>query len=351
MTSSLKYEFLPKSWFARFFLLSCLLWMQSATAGTDVVEFINGDRLTGEAKSLDRGRLKFDTDPTGVIYIEWEKVAFLKTSDSLQVETENGDRFFGPIQRSETAYETLVETSQGAQKIRNGRIVSINQIDAAGFSNIDLSVSLGYNFTKASDVTQFNVGAKASYRTRIRELDASFSSFISDSTGNDASQRQALSFNYTRLRAERWLNDGGISFDRNDELGLNLRTSLSAGGGRILVQSNHSRLVLKGGLKATRENNVDDAADLDSLESYGTLAWDWFRFDSPELDWSTTIEIIPSLTESGRIRGQFDTTLKWEILEDLFWQLQFYESYDNEPQSADAAVNDYGITTSLSYDF
>jgi len=351
MTNSLKCEFLRKSWLTRLFLLSSFLWMQSATAGTDVVEFINGDRLTGEAKSLDRGRLKFDTEPTGVIYIEWEKVAFLKTSDSLQVETENGDRFFGPIQRSENAYETLVETSQGAQKIRNGRVVSIDQIDAAGFSNIDLSASVGYNFTKASDVTQFNVGAEASYRTRIRELHASFSSFISDSTGNDASQRQALNLNYTRLRANRWLNDGGVSFDRNDELGLNLRTSLSAGGGRILMQSNHSRLVLKGGLKATRENNVDEAADLDSVESYGIVSWDWFRFDSPELDWSTTLEIIPSLTESGRVRGQFDTTLKWEIFEDLFWQLQFYDSYDNKPQSVDASDNDFGITTSLSYDF
>jgi len=142
-----------------------------------------------------------------------------------------------------------------------------------------------------------------------------------------------------------------VSFDRNDELGLNLRTSLSAGGGRILMQSNHSRLVLKGGLKATRENNVDEAADLDSVESYGIVSWDWFRFDSPELDWSTTLEIIPSLTESGRVRGQFDTTLKWEIFEDLFWQLQFYDSYDNKPQSVDASDNDFGITTSLSYDF
>ncbi len=324
---------------------------QSAIAGTDVVEFINGDRLTGEVKSLDRARLKFDTDATGVISIEWKEVAFLKVDDSIQVETQNGARYFGPLRRSENAYEVVIETEKGTTKIKNDLVVAMDQIDDAGFRNIDLSVSVGYNYTNASNITQFNVGLDSAYRTRIRILSADFASSISNSTGNDSSQRQSLSVNYTRLRANRWLNDGGLSLDRNDELGLNLRTSLSAGGGRILMQSNSSYLVLKGGLKATRENNVDQPEDLDSLESYGLLKWEWFRYDSPKFDWSTSIEVIPSLTESGRVRGEFDITLSWEIIGDLSWQLDFYDSYDNKPQSATASKNDYGITTSLSYDF
>jgi len=109
--------------------------------------------------------------------------------------------------------------------------------------------------------------------------------------------------------------------------------------------------MLKGGLKATRENNVSQPDDVDSLESYGQITWEWYRFDSPELDWSTNIEIIPSLTESGRVRGEFDTTLSWEIFNDLFWKLEFYDSYDNQPQSETAEKNDYGITTSVSYKF
>jgi len=320
-------------------------------AGTDVVEFVNGDRLTGEAKSLDRGRLQFDTDATGVISIKWKDVAFLKVEDSIQVEAQNGDRFFGSLRRGEDSGEIIIETEQGATTVQKDLVIAIDQIDDAGFRNIDLSVSVGYSFTNASNVTQFNVGIDSAYRTRKRILSGDFASSISNSTGNDASQRQTLSLNYTRLRTNRWLNDGGLSFDRNDELGLNLRTSLSAGGGRFLLQSNSGYLVLKGGLKATRENNVDQPEDVNSLESYGLIAWEWFRYDSPKLDWSTSIEIIPSLTESGRVRGEFDITLSWEIVGDLSWQLDFYDSYDNSPQSDTTPRNDYGITTSLSYDF
>lgn len=345
---------LPNNWrlLATFLLVVFNLpATQSAFAKTDVVVFENGDRLTGELKSLNRGQVKFKTDPTGTINIEWDKVAFIKVDQHVQVETQNGERFFGLIEMTEETFVVRVATENGSMDLDNDFVVQMTPIDQTGLSDIDLSIAAGYNFTKASDVTQFNVGADASYRTRRRILSGQFSSLISNSANNDPSQRQSLSINYTTLRSNRWLNDGGVSFDRNDELGLNLRTSLSAGGGRILIQSNQSNLILKGGLKATRENNANQVEDLDSLEAYGTVGWEWFRYDSPELDWSTSLEIIPSLTEAGRVRSEFDTTLRWELLDDFYWQLSLYDSYDNQTQSETASQNDYGITTSVSYDF
>jgi hypothetical protein len=279
------------------------------------------------------------------------EVAFIQVDDNMLIETQSGDRYFGLIQRSDAPREFLIQTAAASSVIRNDQIIAIDQVDAQGFRNIDLRVSAGYNYTNASNVTQLNVGVDTAYRTRERILSGDFASTISNSTGNDVSQRQNLTLNYTRLRAERWLNDGGLSLDRNDELGLNLRTSLSAGGGRILSQSNSRHVVLKGGLKATRENTASQSEDLDSLESYGILSWEQFRYDSPKLKLATSVEIIPSLTESGRLRGQLNLTLSWEIFGDLSWQLDFYDSYDNEPQAEGAARNDYGITTSFSYDF
>jgi hypothetical protein len=334
-------------------VLAAVLSLASAAAysATDVVEFRNGDRLTGEVKKLDRGRLTFKTDAAGTINIEWDEIRAVQTDQDIQVEVQSGARYFGQIKKTESESEVLIETAAGPIALQKSKVIAMNPIDSDGFRGMDLSVSAGYNFTKASNVTQFNVGIDAAYRTRTRIFSADFSSIISDSSNNDVSQRQSLSFNYTRLRANRWLNDGGISFDRNDELGLNLRTSISAGGGRILTQTNSSMFMLKGGLKATRENNVNTPSDVDSLESYGLVTWEWFRYDSPELDWSTSLEVIPSLTESGRVRGEFDATLSWEIFSDLFWRLEFYDSYDNQPQSATAEKNDFGVTTSVSYKF
>ena len=80
------------------------------------------------------------------------------------------------------------------------------------------------------------------------------------------------------------------------------------------------------------------------------LGWDWFRYDTPELDLSTSLQIIPNLSESGRVRGEFDISLKWEMVEDLFWELSFYDSYDSDPGVEGAEENDYGVATSLGWE-
>ena len=64
-------------------------------AHTDVIVFDNGDKLTGEVKSLQRGKLNFKTEATGTISIEWENVAFLSSNQNLQVETSAGEHLPG----------------------------------------------------------------------------------------------------------------------------------------------------------------------------------------------------------------------------------------------------------------
>ena len=320
-------------------------------AKTDVVIFNNGDRLTGEVKSLERGRLRFKTDATDTISIEWSDVAFLSSDQNIQVETEMGNRYFGHIVRSEKEFNLIVETAAGPTELENADVVLMTPIEQAGISRLDGDATAGYNFTKASELTQMNLGLELDFRIETRIISLDLDSLVTDSQDNESSQRQSLAFHYRRLLPNRWTYGGVISLDRNDELGIDLRTSVGGGGGRILIQTNRSNLALEGGLLVSREDISGSASDEESLEAFGTLTWDWFRYDSPELDLSTSLQVIPNLTDTGRVRGEFDTKLKWEMIEDLFWELSYYNSYDSRPAAAGAAKNDYGVITSLGYDF
>jgi len=104
-------------------------------------------------------------------------------------------------------------------------------------------------------------------------------------------------------------------------------------------------------LQLSRENQIAEDEDTDSLEAVFTADWDWFLFDDPDLDWSTSLQVIPSLTESGRVRGEFDTALSWEIIGDLKWKLSFYGSWDNQPHSSVGSTSDYGVNTAVAYEF
>ena len=79
-------------------------------AKTDVVFFQNGDRLTGEVKSLERGRLRFKTDATDTISIEWDDVAYLSSDRNIQVETDEGQRFLGHLNRASNASAVIIAT-------------------------------------------------------------------------------------------------------------------------------------------------------------------------------------------------------------------------------------------------
>jgi len=342
--------------------LFCLLFSlcsqtAAAAAKTDTVIFINGDRLTGEFKSLKRGQLNSNTEATGTIGIEWDKVSNVISSQNIQIEISDGTRYFGSLILAEEASSIVVATDFGPQTLNPARIISMMPIEGGGRHAWDVDMSVGYDFAKAGGVKHATIGLNMDYRSLIRIESLRFSTVITDSDSQDASRRSNLGLRHTRLWNNRWFTNASLSFDQNDELDLKLRSTIGSGGGRYLVQSNTMLLSVEGALQFSHEDSLNTDEDTDSLEANFSANWDWFLFDDPELDWSTTLQVIPSLTEKGRVRGELDTTLSWEVFGDLKWALSFYGSWDNQPQS-DAGItpnavstSDYGVNTALSYDF
>ncbi len=329
----------------------------SAAPKTDIIVFKNGDKLTGEIKSLKRGRLSFNTDATGTISIEWAEIDHIESLQNIQVETNTGTRFFGHLMATEKSGRVVVATNDGPQMLDGARVILMTPIESQGIGAFDIDLTVGYNFAKAGGVKQGSIGIDVDYRTRLRIYSLSASTVTNDSEDQESSNRANFGLQYKRLWSERWFVNGNLNLDQNDELGLDLRTSIGGGGGRFLIQSNSMILGLEAGLQVSNENPQPDPItgvdpeDVQSVEAVFSIDWDWFRFDAPELDWSTSLEVIPNLTESGRVRANFDTGIKWEIFNDLKWGMEFYSSFDNKPQSEGASSSDYGVNTTLTYEF
>ena len=337
------------------------LFAFDASANTDVVIFDNGDRLTGEVKSLERGKLRFKTDATGTISIEWDDVAFLTSDQNLQTETQDGVRYLGHLLETREPGQLVVQTESGSVALDLGSVVLMAPIEERGLDRFDGEVSAGINFAKAEQVSTSNLSVDLSYRTESRVIAVDFDSLVTDSGDDEQkpSQNASLDLAYNRLLPERWVAGGIMDFQRNEEQGLDLRSSIGAGVGRFLRQTNNSVVLLSGGLLLTREQrteadivlSTENTVDDDVVEASIKLQWDWFRYDSPELDLVTTLQLIPNLSETGEYRGEFEIKFKWEIVEDLFWSLSLKDSYDSKVLASDGDKNDYSLITSVGWEF
>jgi len=324
-----------------------------AAPKTDILVFQNGDRLTGEVKSLERGKLSFKTDATGTISIEWDKVASVQTDQYLQVELSDGRRHFGraSVVQPEGKLKLRVGSGSNIREVSLADVVGIAPIEQGGFvARLDGYVTAGYDYTKSSGVQQITYTGGLSSRDEKRQwaIDSSFT-FISQNDQDDSNRYNIGTYN-RRFLADRWFVQGFGSFDGNDELGIDLRTTLGAAYGRFLRQDQKNDWAAYAGLAVTRENFSEQPTN-ESVEGVlGTQYW-FFRYNAPEASLDATVNLFPSLTESGRVRSEAQLNARYEIVSDLFFQLSFYGSYDSEPGAGAESKSDYGVTTSLGYSF
>jgi hypothetical protein len=317
---------------------------------TDVVHLENGDDLTGEIKVVERGRLKFSTDFMGTIFIEWNHVTKLVSNQQLQFEDNNGERFFGSLEEPTEPGTLRIVIAGVPADVDLDHIVRITPIKQTLVARIDGNINLGFSFTKGSNVAQLTLDAAANYRTRKFLARTSFNT-ITTVQEEDTTKRADLLFAYTRFHKHRKLTTGTLAFQENDELGIDLRVILSGTTGKYVLQSNNSFLLLAGGLAVNRENFIGDAPTNESLEGVFSLVHSYFRYDDPETDFTTSLTIFPSITETGRVRFEFNTSLMREIVNDFNIKLTGYDSFDNEPSDPLASRNDFGLVLTLGWSF
>jgi hypothetical protein len=318
---------------------------------TDVLIFRNGDRLTGEVKRLDRGKLSFDTDATGTIGVEWEDVARLVSGQRFQVETQSGRLYLASLVEPAADGGLRLDADDGTADLAFGDVVRMTPIEGTWIDQIDGDISAGYSLVSANDQTQFNFEFGMEYQTEELLVVIHADATTTNSSNNPETQRGTVGLESYRLLPERWFTGALAQAERNDELGLERRWSVGWGGGRFLKQTGSQVWRAVGGVIYTHETFLESDDSQGSVEGLLALSFDWFHFDEPELDLSTDITLFPSLTESGRWRSSYNISLKWEIISDFFWRLSLIGDYDSEPRDPGANENDYTLNTSLGWDF
>jgi len=335
---------------AAFLLLACLPSTVRAEK-TDVVTLINGDRVTGEVKSLEFANLRYSTDSMGTVNIEWEEIVALTSDQSLQVEVASGTRYFGNLLPASAEGLIAVGRGDNVEELDITHVVRITPIetDESIWQRLEGSISFGFNSGKASSVTTGNLNGNVRYRSRRFLLGFEVNSSVTDQPGAPTTQNRSLGVNYQRFRPNRWYADWFAKSEVNDEQGVEQRYLVGGGLGRYLVQNNNNQLSLLAGLVATHERQIGAEPATTEPEGKFSLVYQ-HRQSDPANDIYLTTNVYPMLRDLTSYRSDSNLTLRREVINDLFFDLSIYYNYLSNPPVG-ASKDDYGVVTSIGYSF
>ncbi|HEX9164323.1 MAG TPA: DUF481 domain-containing protein [Gemmatimonadales bacterium] len=334
------------------------VWPAVASAQkTDVVTMPNGDKITGEVKSLARGKLDYSTDDLGRLSIEWIKVARIVSMHYFDVEVSSGRRYYGRLAEP-SADGVIVVKGLQADTLPVQSVVAIDPLNAGFFQRMKAYLDVGFSLAKANTATTLNVSAETEYRGPKFGATLGFDLYAQGQDGTPATTRSAVSFEGNRFLPNRWNAAAIARLEQNDELNLDYRFTGGVGGGRVLKQSNRAEVDAAMGLVVTREQFLPqegDSAGLGeptlNLEGLAYFGWDAFRFDTPKLDFSTSLTLYPSLSNLGRVRGDFEVRLKYEVFKDFHFGINFTDTFDSRPPDPNASRNDYVTSLTIGWSY
>ena len=322
----------------------------------DVVVMTNGDKFTGEIKSLQYGELVFKAGyMKDSVHLDWKEVETLQSQDTFIVALTDGKRVTGFISRQATPDDgskafKIIE-SGAALEIGPSEVISIGQREGNFWNQLTGSINYGFSFASGSNTTNSSLGADVAFRTSKNSVKLATSSQFDSQQNAKNTNRFTFDSQYGRMLTRNWSAGGLFSLLKSNQQHLQLRSTYGAGFGRKLMQTDRTSVTVLAGGAYSHENYFPQPGTepvRNNAESLFGLTFSTFRFKTLNLNSQTLL--FPSLSDPGRLRLSSQSNLRIELIRNFYWNVQFYENYDTRPPT-NAPKNDLGLTTSLGWTF
>jgi len=326
-----------------------VVWVATPVAAQEFIIHVNGDSINGDVKGFERGKLEFEIPGSSSTFIEFDDLAAIGSSDYWDIELDNQTRTFGTLEPGDQPGTVRIVSADGEREIPLARIVQMTSIDASFWSKWDGFLEFGFTFAKANSVTNYTLAARAEYRGTKWAYSLTIDSRQNSQTDAETTSRHQLRTDLVRMLPKTWYVGVLAQAEQNQELDLDLRLLFGAIGGRDILQSNKIEWRWGAGILGNREDYTGLEAST-SAEALLATYFNFFTFGNFENDIASSLLVYPSLTESGRVRVDFDISYRQDLFSDFYLRFSFYDQYDSRPPPG-ASDNDFGTTIAIGWDW
>ena len=377
--------------------LSCLLILCASQswghAKTDLITVANGDQITGAVNAMSAGKLSVSTSYAGTVNIKWREIKQIESRYLYEIRLDDGERIYGRFTTNTTENQLTLRVSGEYIQVDIDDIVEVRSIEEELADKLDLQLSS--TITADPDNKTLVLYAAGTYD--VRGGRTNFSARVDDTRSTPREGKPTSSNASTvQLSREFWRERGtaqsyrvlNARYDTNDELNIDHRGSLGIGLGRYLINDLGHELAVSAGVQGTQEwrgscddqvtpkigqtnaitmtqPNGDADGEEDPLptrkslercadaELFFNVKWHLYSFQKRDMDIYVTGNTYPSLSDWGRVRGDLNLIINWELFNNFYWTVNARTEIDNAGDREDDRYgnSDYTLSTGVSWKY
>ena len=349
-------------------------------AKTDVITVANGDQITGAVNEMTAGKLSLGTSYAGTVKIKWREVRQIDSRYVYEVRLDDGERIYGRFAANDIPNQLTFRSGGKDRQLDIDDIVEVRSIEEELSDKLDLQLSTTINADPHNQT--LTLQANGSYD--VRGGRTRFSAQINDTKtiAGEGENREETTSNASKISLTRefWRERGTAQsfrlfnavYSTNDDLGIRHRGSLGLGVGRYLINNLGNELSVSTGLQATQERrlscdkdgdqalnsmpnaiNEDDYETCEAAEMFFNVSWHLYSFESLDMDLSVIGNAYPSLSDWGRVRGDMNVLISWELFDNFYWTVNARTELDTAGDRDDALLSksDYNLTTGVTWKY
>ena len=363
-------------------------------AKTDIITVANGDKITGAVSAMTAGKLSLSTDYAGTVNIKWREIKQIESRYLYEIRLDDGERIYGRFISNDIENQLSMRVAGKERRVDIDDIVEVRSIEEELADKLDLQLSS--TITADPDNKTLVLYAAGTYD--VRGGRTNFSARVDDTRSTPGGGEDPSSTNASSLQISRefWRARGtaqsyrvlNARYDTNSELNIDHRGSLGFGLGRYLINDLGNELAVSAGVQATQEwrnscddqqkniieQNVlpatgllDDGTDDEAEEKppkrslercadaelFLNFKWHLYSFQKRDMDIYVTGNTYPSLSDWGRVRGDLNVIINWELFDSLYWTVNARTEVDSAGDREDDSYgnSDYTLTTGITWKY
>ncbi|MFX1705452.1 DUF481 domain-containing protein [Chitinophaga sp. CC14] len=336
------------------FMMPVLVYAQTLhPEESDVIEFMDGDQISGKVKQIQRGELSLDPDKLeDLVTIKLRNIKSITARRKLyRIESVANIRYLGILEPGRGPGWVKIIQEKDTTELFIEDLDNIENMDDNFWKRLDGSASLGFSYSRSSNIGRVNESHNMTYSTKNWLFLTSGDLMYTIDNEFKGIEKADLAVQAYIEFWKKWFAVSSVQFQRSTELGLSARMQLAEGAGPILIKSRKNDLRAATGFSIQKEYSTDSTDTNRALSAEIPLFVNYYLYElgTPYLTLQATNSLFFSLSQKGRWRVDQSITLYWKIVTHLNLNVQFYFDYDSKPPDVSAQKVDFGTVFSIGY--